>query len=45
VVDAEDVIFVESGEQYLVQFVRRRAIVPERLFDDNAGAACAAGIP
>src|SRR4030095_8164037 len=37
-IDAEDVLFVESAEQNLVKRLRRGKVVAERLFDDDAGA-------
>src|SRR5262249_43746774 len=38
-IDAEDVLLVESAEQNLVKCLRRGQVVAEGLFDDDAGAA------
>src|SRR5262247_978681 len=38
-IDAEDVLFVESAEQNLVKCLRRGKVMAEGLFDDDAGAA------
>src|SRR5262245_633081 len=37
-IDAKDVLFVESTEQNLVKPLRRGKVVAEGLFDDDAGA-------
>jgi hypothetical protein len=37
VIDAEDLPLVEDGVEASVQLARRFQIVPERLFDDDAG--------
>ena len=38
-IDAEDVLLVESAEQNLVKRLRRRKVVTEGLLNDDAGAA------
>jgi hypothetical protein len=42
-VDAKDVGFIEDAEQNLIQFLRGRQIVPERLLHNNPGAMSAVG--
>src|SRR4030095_15164618 len=37
-IDAEDVLFVESAEQNLVKRLRGAKVVPEGFFNDNASA-------
>src|ERR1700757_4630893 len=44
VVDAEDVIFVEPGEQYPVELVRRGEVASKRLLDNDTRAVGATGI-
>src|SRR5688500_18758030 len=44
-VDAQDLRFIEYLQQRLVQFVRTREIAAERLLDDDARPARAAGAP
>ena len=42
-IDAEDVLLVESAEQNPIEFLRREQIVTERFFNDDSsptGAAC-----
>src|SRR5215469_2791961 len=43
VVNTEDVAFVEGPKQNLIQFLRRRQIVPEGLLHDDPGPSSAVG--